>query len=289
MGCLNRIPVRVNSQAKRWSRDASVFGYCEYRVPCGVCRVCRVRRRLEWATRIVLEGMEHARCSVVTLTYRPEDSPPDGGLRPKDLQDFLKSLRYFSGEEFRFFGVGEYGAHGPGHHPHYHVVFFGLDFPDQQFLKRTRKGTALYRSELLDRAWKKGHAWVGEFSWASAQYVAGYVMKKIGGDLADEHYKGLEREFIRVSKMPGLARSWYDANWESMYSDGFILIDGKRRLIPRKFDDWTREERPEFWAELLLARRLDLEESLDDAEVIESEILIEAQHIFEDSQFLRSA
>lgn len=289
MGCSNRIAVARNSQAKRWSRDASSFGYGQVRVPCGSCQVCRVRRRLEWATRIVLEGMEHARCSVVTLTYRPADSPQDGGLRPKDLQDFLKSLRYFSGEQFRFFACGEYGGHGPGHHPHYHVVFFGLDFPDQVFLKRTRKGSSLFRSELLDRAWKKGHAWVGEFSWSSAQYVAGYVMKKIGGDLADEHYKGLEREFIRVSNKPGLARSWYDANWQSMYSEGFILIDGKRRLIPRKFDDWTREERPEFWAEVVKARTEAAEAAIDDAESIEADLIVESAHVFEDSNFLRVA
>lgn len=220
-----------------------------------------MRRRLDWAIRCTLESLEHERNCVLTLTYRPEDLPPDGSLVPKELTDFLKRLRYFLDESFRYFAVGEYGAGGPGDNPHYHVLLFGVDFADKYFWKKSPKGTIQYRSEVLEKAWTKGFSSIGDMSWDSAQYVAGYVMKKINGELADDHYGGREREFIRVSRMPGLGMSWYEKHKRTMYESDNILLGDREFLVPKKFDDRTREDDPELWKLVCEKRRERREES----------------------------
>lgn len=240
-------------------RDDSVFGQF-LNVPCGVCRSCRVRRRLDWAIRCALEALEHDRNCVLTLTYRPEELPPGGGLVPRDLKLFLMRLRYFLDEPFRYFAVGEYGGESPGDHPHYHVLLFGVDFADRYFWKKSRKGTDQYRSDLLEKAWTQGFSSIGDMSWDAAQYVAGYVMKKITGEKAADHYGGLEPEFIRVSRMPGLGMSWYEKHREAMYEQDAIVLGERTFLVPRKFDDKTREDDPELWKVVSDRRRQRREE-----------------------------
>jgi hypothetical protein len=200
----------------------------------------------------------------VTLTYRPRDIPNDGGLRPSDLTDFLKSLRYFSGKSFRYFACGEYGEYGPGHHPHFHLLLFGYDFPDKVSLGNSAKGFPQYCSRILDKAWKKGFANVSDFHWNNAQYCAGYVVKKITGDLADDHYRGLQPEFIRVSKMPGLGRDFLESNRDSIYEADCIRVGDKDYFIPKKFDEWTSEDCPDFWQAVKARRVLRRAERLQD-------------------------
>ena len=224
-----------------------------------------MRRRLDWAIRCTLESLEHERNCVVNLTYRPADMPADGGLVPKDLTDFLKRLRYYTGAQFRYFAVGEYGEGGPGDHPHYHILIFGFDFPDKTEWKNSPKGNLQYRSEVLEKAWKKGFSTVGAMSWDTAQYVAGYVMKKITGEMAEGHYGGLEQEFIRVSRMPGLGMSWYEKNKDRMYESDNILLGDREFLVPKKFDDRTREEDPELW-KLVCSKRQERREEVEVAE-----------------------
>lgn len=261
MSCQNPITVFRGKEGFRYSRDASKFGAKAFSFPCGQCRSCRVKRRLDWAVRLVCEARSFEKASVLTLTYRTADLPLDGGLRPDDLKGALKRLRslieYHHGIRVRFFAVGEYGEFGPGHHPHFHVILFGFDFSDRVRLpgRFTKRGTPLYYSPMLEKAWGKGFVYVDpEFSWEAASYVSQYVMKKINGERSEEHYKGLEREFIRASTKPGIGHDWLVENRVRMYSDGFIDVAGKQRFIPRKFDQWTREEAPELWAMVLEER-----------------------------------
>jgi hypothetical protein len=208
---------------------------------------------------LLLESAEHDEVSVITLTYRPEDRPASGSLCPDHIRDFLKRLRdnvdrICPGRRIRFFAVGEYGAKGPGHHPHYHVLIFGWNFPDRVFHKfsesRNRFSKSrrkLYTSDLVNRSWSKGYVYVDpEIVGCAVDYVAGYVMKKISGAMAPDHYGSCEREFLRCSNKPGIGRGFFDVHWAEIYSAGHIVVAGRRRRIPRKFDEWLRDTQPEF-------------------------------------------
>lgn len=270
MGCKNPITVTQNAKGLLYSRDAARFGVRAFRFPCGHCRNCRLRNRLDWSTRLLLESAEHDEVSVVTLTYRPEDRPESGSLCPADVRAFLKRLRLnvdrvSPGRRIRFFAVGEYGAKGPGHHPHYHILVFGWNFPDREFIKFSksrnrfsRSRRKLFRSALVDRTWRKGHAWVDpEIVGSAVDYVAGYVMKKIAGALAPDHYGPCEREFLRCSNRPGIGRGYFERHWRDIYGDGYIDVAGRRRRIPRKFDEWLRDTQPEVARRVMEFRKFE--------------------------------
>lgn len=158
-----------------------------YVQPCQKCLHCRVNKKSEWVSRLVLESMCHRVSSFVTLTYADEYLPPGGSLEPADLRDFLKRLRsrlaYLGGPRFRFFACGEYGERSS--RAHYHVLFFGVGLT----------------KELLTDVWGKGHVDVKPGDYSRMAYVAGYVVKKFN---QANRYEGRIKPFIRCSNRPGL-------------------------------------------------------------------------------------
>jgi hypothetical protein len=222
--------------------------------------------------RCALEALSFESGSVLTLTYDPgRMARKDGSLNPPELTAFLKSLRQLIDVPIRFFAVGEYGEHGPGHHPHFHVLVFGYDFPDRYFARLSRKGTRLYGSDLLDRAWKHGFGLIDpRLSWDSAQYVAGYCMKKINGEAAVDHYRGLEKEFIRTSLKPGIGRAYFDAHYRELYERGFVSFpdDDREFYLPRKFDQWFSEIDPDGWEVVKAKRAKERAERESDSDVV---------------------
>jgi len=121
----------------------------------------------------------------VTLTYDDANYPNYGNLEPKELSNFVKRLRKYSERKLRYFGVGEYGDQT--WRPHYHLAIFGLDLTEH---------------DLVEKSWKKGFSCVQELNQATANYVAGYVVK---GMTWKNHPKldGRVPEFMRCSKMAG--------------------------------------------------------------------------------------
>ena len=83
-------------------------------------------------------------------------------------------------------------------------------------------------------------------TWNSAAYVARYVVKKQKGDtkglvdLCGNLVTGLEPEFTRMSRMPGIAWKYYDEHKHEFYMTDEIVISvrGKVRTLkpPRYFD-----------------------------------------------------
>lgn len=169
---------------------------------CGQCMPCRYNRRRLWANRIMLEAKMHAHSSFVTLTYGPEALPPGGTLVPKHTQDWLKRLRKGVEHPLRFFLVGEYGD--LSNRPHYHAAIFGLPGCLQNHLDEYRRSKCNCSSCLFIReTWKHGKTDNAYLTLESANYVAGYVTKKLTrkGDpkLGDRH-----PEFARMSLKPGI-------------------------------------------------------------------------------------
>ncbi len=171
-------------------------------VGCGQCLCCRIHRRRLWTTRIILESYTHDQCCFVTLTYAEHSLPENGTVAPLDLQNFLKRLRRkLEPRKLRFFAVGEYGDET--WRPHYHLALFGLSSLDRSAIEQSwsLKGVPI------------GFIQIGELNPDSAQYLAGYTVKKLtrpddpirpdprfpGGRL-----KGRHPEFARMSNRPGI-------------------------------------------------------------------------------------
>lgn len=203
-------------------------------LPCGQCVGCRLERSRQWAIRCVHEAQLYDDNVFVTLTYNDENLPKDGSVNVKHFQDFMKRLRkHFSERKIRFFHCGEYGDRFM--RPHYHAIFFNLDFPDKK-LHQVKDGTRLYTSEVLERLWSFGFCIIGAVTFESAAYVARYITKKVTGDKADEHYKGKKPEYITMSRRPGIGSEWYRRFESDIRSGDFVVINGKRVGVPKFYD-----------------------------------------------------
>lgn len=169
--------------------------------PCGRCLPCRLNNRRTWTQRIILEAGLYEDNAFLTLTYSDEFLPHS--LNPKHVQDFLKRLRFaIAPLRIRYFAVGEYGDES--NRPHYHIVVFGLppcERGSSRFDRRTDRCCSI--CNLVRATWGLGNVFVGTVSNASAQYVAGYTVKKLT-DARDPLLNGRHPEFARMSLRPGI-------------------------------------------------------------------------------------
>ena len=141
----------------------------------------------------------HEENSFVTLTYSDEHLPDGGRLVLDDFQRFFKRLRKRVGVPVRYYHCGEYGE--TFGRPHYHACIFGYGFPDR-VLWSYSNGQPLYSSKELSDLWPYGHALIGEVTFDSAAYVARYIMKKVNGDRADEHYRRVDLDTGEIYQLP---------------------------------------------------------------------------------------
>lgn len=204
---------------------------------CGQCTDCRIDRSKQWAIRCFHEMSQHEENSFITLTYDDEHLPADHSLDKSHWQKFAKRLRKKS--EFRYFHCGEYGENT--NRPHYHAILFGLDFDDKQLLKETKWGN-LYTSSYLEKTWGKGFVTVGGASWQSAAYVARYIMKKVTGKDADDHYKGRLPEYVTMSRRPGIGATWFDQYKTDVYPHDEVVVNGKPMRPPKYYDSLISEQ-----------------------------------------------
>ncbi|UPW41975.1 replication initiator protein [Dipodfec virus RodF1_52] len=222
-----------------------------FQVPCGTCVGCRLSQSRDWANRCLIEASYHRSSYFVTLTYADEFVPrgwtvdkftgecfPNLTLRSRDLQLFLKQVRYRFNQSVRFFACGEYGSHTL--RPHYHCLLFGLELSDLQYYGSSPIGQPYFSSVSLQRCWydadvgsSRGFVLVGKCSWASAAYVARYSLKKKYVSRKEYEKLGLEPEFIRMSRNPGIARRFYDEHPDLMMGTiNFPTEDGGKSFPP---------------------------------------------------------
>lgn len=166
---------------------------------------CRFNRRRMWTHRIMLEAQQHPYNSFVTLTYSDENIPDLASLVPKHLQDWFKRLRKeIEPSRIRYYAVGEYGDQT--WRPHYHIALFGYPACSRgfsQFRRRNSINTCCNNCDLIARTWQYGLVAVGTLEVESAQYVAGYVTKKMT-KADDPRLNGRYPEFCRMSLRPGI-------------------------------------------------------------------------------------
>jgi len=184
--------------------------------------------------------------SFVTLTYDDKHVPPDGGLRYRDFQLFMKRLRKRFGPT-RFFMCGEYGEQFS--RPHFHAALFGLRFPDLSPYKRLPSGSKLYTSEVLSRLWGSGFCSVGDVTFESAAYIARYVLKKVGSDVERlgivDYSTGSvsvrRPEFCQASRRPGLGYPFLAKYHLDIYPRDEVVVRGMKMKPPRYYDGKVEE------------------------------------------------
>lgn len=234
-------------------------------VPCGKCVGCRLERSRQWAVRCVHEAsLYDDRNCFITLTFNDQFLPRDRSLSKSIFQDFMKRLRkryvktvpkhyddasrdkFLFENGIRYFHCGEYGeTYG---RPHYHAILFNHVFDDIVLYKRTATGCDLYTSECLQRLWSCpetgrpfGFATVGSMTFDSAAYCARYIMKKVTGEAAEEHYKGRLPEYTTMSRAPGIAKRWFDQFFTDVYPKDYFKLKKDDKLIemrpPRYYDN----------------------------------------------------
>lgn len=234
---------------------------------CGRCIGCRMDKAQEWAIRIMHERQQHDLCCFLTFTYNNHFLPSPPSLDKEHFRLFMKRLRadhkYRNPDSppIKYFMCGEYG--GQTRRPHYHAIIFGLNFTDKRLHKKSGSGSLLYTSAKLDELWGLGHCYIGNVTYASAGYVARYCLKKVNGEMADDHYRYvntqtgetavLAKEYLGVSK--GLGKTHFEKHLTQMYRHDHVVINGHEAPIPKYYDRQLGKIDPDLLEEIKFQRQ----------------------------------
>jgi len=245
-------------------------------LPCGRCIGCKLENAKSWAFRCICEAEMHNtnekpdnNC-FLTLTYNDESIPEHHSLdtgTPSHFQKFIRSLRKKTKQKIRYYMCGEYGEQLG--RPHYHAILFGYTFPDAEFWN-SRDGHRVYRSQLLEETWTRGNSEIGTVTFASAGYVARYIMKKQNGELAENHYAVIDKntgeliakrkpEYTTMSLKPGIGESWFHKHYSDLYPHDYaVLPDGRTMQVPKYFQRLSKLRDPDLYEKL---RKLRIEKA----------------------------
>lgn len=233
--------------AHPWKRLVTVnrprrFGTISYEqtVPCGKCLNCVVDRRnsLEDLCHEELQNFHNA-VSYVTVTYDDIHVPrkPDWTgeklcvftLQRSDVKDFLKRIRSYmhyhkmdsilTDPKFKYVCVGEYGEKNKAMpRPHYHFVFFGLDY---------RAAAKMFRE-----CWQLGMVKVLPVKRGCFRYVLDYLDKQLhqGDPFATYNATNRARPFMVHSRKLGW--SLFYRNWKFITSHNWCYKTKHNRLRP---------------------------------------------------------
>lgn len=238
-------------------------------VSCGQCIGCRISKSKEWAARIVHESQMHRNNCFVTLTYDSEHVPLDGSLRKPHFQKFMKRLRkHHATNKIRYFHCGEYGE--SLHRPHYHACLFGVDFSDRVEFSASN-GVTTYTSNELEKIWGMGFCTVGELNYQTAAYTARYILKKVSGARAEDHYTRvnpytgelfqIQPEYITMSlgrkKGEGIGGPFYEKYESDFFPADECPIPGKGvyKSVPKYYERIFAEKNPEAYEEIKARRK----------------------------------
>jgi len=142
-------------------------------------------------------------------------------------------------------------------------MIFGYDFPDKVEYGKLPSGAIGYKSKELDEIW--GHndpdqapSIIGEMTLESCKYVAGYILKKVTGPRAEEHYQRVDDlgfytlppEMARMSLKPGIGTEWYKKYKQDVYPNDYVIVKGTKLRPPRYYDKKLQAEDAWWWEEV---------------------------------------
>lgn len=184
----------------------------------------------------MLESKLHDDNAFVTLTYADDAQTT---LEPKHLQDWLKRFRKtIEPQKIRYYAVGEYGDNSQ--RPHYHLALFGFR---SCFYGWTRPRTHLLNRsccpscDLIRDTWGHGAIFLGTLEDHSANYIAGYVTKKLTSK-NDDRLNGRHPEFGRMSNRPGIG---YHALHEIAHTLLTFNLDETQPDVPSELRHGSRK------------------------------------------------
>jgi len=250
-----------------FKRTSHTIGKME--VACGQCLGCRLDRTLMWAMRIIHESCLHKNAygnCFVTFTYRSKDEcnqeqlkkrmyvPDDYSVNYHHFRDFVKRLRRHFPQKIRYFHCGEYGDENL--RPHYHACLFNCSF-DDQYVYQERQGVTSYESETLQKLWPYGFCTIGELNFETAAYTAGYILKKITGEAANDKYLRNDEDgvaywvkppYITMSLKPGIGAEFYDKFKTDFFPSDESPVPGKGiiKKVPRYYETLLKKSNPDL-------------------------------------------
>ncbi len=284
MQCISPIEARRSYTQKPNGKYDIVFDITYdgvlLKLPCGQCRGCRLERSRQWAIRCMHEASMFKQNSFITLTYDDEHLPSHGTLIKKDFQLFMKRFRkslgvkslnpktnriktyYDTEKRIRYYHCGEYGEKNK--RPHYHAIIFNYQFDDLEYYTKIND-VPLFTSAKLSNIWGKGFVTVGSVTFESAAYVARYILKKINGDQAKEHYQSVDietgelhpiiPEYTTMSRANGIGHTYYKKYSESeIYEHDSVVVNGKEIKPPKYYDSLYEIDNPERYETIQLKR-----------------------------------
>jgi len=205
---------------------------------CGQCIPCRVNKRRIWMHRIMLEATQYADNTFVTLTYDDDNLPEDGSLSVRDVQLFLKRLRKSFPRKLRFYSVGEYGDQT--NRPHYHLCLFNYPNCQRGITDYSlRRKSCCSSCDAVKSLWSKGNIMLAELNDLTAQYVCGYVVKKMTRS-DDYRLEGKKPEFARMSLRPGIGAWIIDDVASTLLLHNLPSCEGKSD-VPKTLRHGSRE------------------------------------------------
>lgn len=245
-------------------RGLAAHPVVEVPLACRQCLPCRCNKGREWHVRGWMEAtaVGFSDCCFITATLNLETY--ETVKRTVDLaplhKSFVKALRHeldrgrrklgLPAIRFRFMTNFEYGERDWRVHFHMGMFGFNCDPLSWQPFSKSDSGETVYRSALLDRFWPHGLIVVQRMTHETIAYQCRHFVRKVSGDLADEHYTRvfadtgevvrLTPEFLRTSQ--GIGRAFYD-RWKSdIYPHDHVRINGKLYPVPHYFDRKLRLE-----------------------------------------------
>lgn len=195
--------------------------------PCRWCINCRIDRKNYWKDRLDYEHLNKISSAFVTFTYDEWHLPKNGSLCREDFKKLITNLRQRTRKQlpsdlckknWTYYGCGEYGdKYG---RPHYHILFFGLDFWDcKQLFNTTWHGGIVDSLPILN---------------GGIGYVLSYMDKQLFGKMSLEKYEanGLESPF--ASWTPGIGSKLFESQIDYLIKNGSYknLAGIERPLAP---------------------------------------------------------
>ncbi|WNK13737.1 MAG: replication initiator protein [Microvirus sp.] len=242
-------------------------------LPCGQCIGCRLERSRQWAIRCVHQAqLSHSSC-FITLTYDDQHLVSQS-LIHRDFQLFMKRLRKFASKkknkmnltskfalglgtiepetrpqaesQITYYMAGEYGS--KNRRPHYHACLFNFNFIDKIYYSTTKSKSKIYTSHLLTKLWGKGFTTIGDVNIQSAAYIARYIINKITGKNASQHYQHVNQEtgeitdllpeYNRMSLKNPIGKDWLKRYSSDVYPEGLVHTRSGIAKSPRAYDKW---------------------------------------------------
>lgn len=235
-----------------WSPKQYSKEYATFQLPCGKCIECRLDYARQWAIRCVHEAQMHKNNVFLTLTYSDENlkSPK---LIYADFQKFMKKLRKTQDTPMGVFVTGEYGEKNK--RPHWHAIIFNYYPPDSLYAYTNARGDKLHTSTQIDKLWPHGKHDFGEVTMQSAGYVARYAAKKlVHGNDGEHEYEPISKK----SSKHAIGKRWLEKYYADVFNTGrLVLADGTSVGIPRYYEKWLKENKPQDWIRYVTDVKLD--------------------------------